>query len=346
MSDRIADYDFFYPPELVAQDPLKQRDASRMMVLTRNRGKFKHGHFRELPEYLREGDLLVANDTALTACRLYAKKPTGALVEVFVLASTRPLEHRVWFSPLKSLKEGQRLRVFSRSGDETVGPEVEVLSLREDEFRIRFFSAEEESVVLAEWGEMPTPPYIRRAAPKPEDRERYQTIFARQAGAVAAPTAGLHFTPELQALLKERGVGWAQLTLHVGPGTFLPVKTDRLDAHRMHRESYEIPEETQVKVKHCLAGGGRVIPIGTTSLRAVEAWAMNGEARGETDLFIRPGFKFQLAAGLLTNFHQPRSTLLVLVSALAGRDFILSAYQEAIRDKYRLFSYGDCMLIL
>ncbi|MFO1463939.1 MAG: tRNA preQ1(34) S-adenosylmethionine ribosyltransferase-isomerase QueA [bacterium] len=346
MSERLSDYDFQFPPQLVAQEPLAEREGSRMMVLERSAHGLSHARFQDLPRYLRPGDLVVANDTAVLASRLFARKATGGVVEVFLLRPRAALEWEVFLSPTRGLREGLRLPLFSRVPTHCDPPHITIASLREGEFRVRFDSPQEERAALESWGEMPLPPYIERSSPRPEDRERYQTVFAKNPGAVAAPTAGLHFTPEMRDRLSAQGVAWATVTLHVGAGTFLPVKCEEIQSHRMHCEAYEVPAETVAAIRRCREAGGRVLAVGTTSLRALESWALSGRTRGETDLFIRPGFRFQVVDCLLTNFHQPKSTLLMLVSALAGREFILRAYREAIAAQYRLFSYGDCMLIL
>lgn len=346
MSENLSDYDYPLDRERVAQAPLPERDASRMMVLSPGNGELLHRRFAELPGFLRPGDLVIVNDTSVVACRLFARKPTGGQVEIFLLKSLGSFEWRCWFSPARGLKEGERLTLLSRARGKPDGPEVTVASLSPEDFRVRFFSSEEERAALEGFAEMPLPPYIDRPAPREADRERYQTVFARKPGAVAAPTAGLHFTEATRKLLIQKGVEWAPLTLHVGPGTFLPVKTERIDEHVMHAEFFEIPPETQEAVRTCRERGGKILAVGTTALRALEAWGLTGLTRGWTDLYIRSGFQFKVVDHLLTNFHQPRSTLLILVSSLAGREFILSAYREAVREGYRLFSYGDCMLIL
>lgn len=346
MTENIRDYDYFFPEALVAQEPPAERGASRMMVLRRAAQGVEHARFAELPRYLGPGDLVVANDTSVLACRLFARKPTGGKVEVFLLRATGPMEWSVFLSPARGLAEGQRLPLFSRASEAGSGMAVTLASLKDGEFRVRFDSEEDERLAFERLGEMPLPPYIARTAPRPADRERYQTVFARRAGAVAAPTAGLHFTEAMRERLREAGAEWATVTLHVGAGTFLPVKTEKIAEHKMHAEYYEIPQETLAALGRCRERGGRVLAVGTTSLRALESWALTGRTAGETELFVRPGFEFRCVDLLLTNFHQPKSTLLMLVSALAGREFILSAYREAIEREYRLFSYGDCMLIL
>ncbi|HCU25605.1 MAG TPA: tRNA preQ1(34) S-adenosylmethionine ribosyltransferase-isomerase QueA [Deltaproteobacteria bacterium] len=346
MSHRLSDYDYVFPPELVAQQPLPERGRSKMLVLKQNSAEIIHSNFNCLKEFLRDGDLIVVNDTQVLAARLHARKASGGKVEIFLLRSLGKQEWEVFFSPTRGLREGLKLPLLSQVEGELVSVFVTVVSLREGDFRIRFDTAAEEAQALEVFGEMPLPPYIRRPAPRAEDRERYQTVFAAVPGAVAAPTAGLHFDAGTREALAAQGVEWATLTLHVGAGTFLPVKTENIDEHRMHVESYEIPETTRQALRVCRERGGRVIAVGTTSLRALESWALTGRSSGVTDLFIRPGFRFQVVDALLTNFHQPKSTLLMLVSALVGRERILAAYREAVEKGYRLFSYGDCMLLL
>jgi S-adenosylmethionine:tRNA ribosyltransferase-isomerase len=345
MSKQLNDYDYVFPPELVAQAPLPKRDASRMMVLSRQEGKIEHSQFQNLPEFLGPKDLVVANDTSVLACRLFAQKPTGGKVEVFLLRPTNDLEWAAFLSPARGLSEGMRLQLYSREQHRPLGREVTVCSLKSEDFRVAFDSAALQREVLASYGEMPLPPYIERSAPRDEDRDRYQTLFAKSPGAVAAPTAGLHFTDSVLHSLKERGVQWTTLTLHVGAGTFLPVKTENIEEHPMHAEWYQIPQATIDAVQECKKRGGRVLAVGTTALRALESWAQTQQSAGWTKLFVRPGFQFQVVDLLLTNFHQPKSTLLMLVSALAGREFIFDSYAAALREGYRLFSYGDCMLI-
>ncbi len=361
MSKLLSDYDYTFPPELVAQEPLPERDASRMMVVSRSDQRILHSQFRKFPEFLHPGDLVVVNDTSVLACRLFAQKPTGGKVEVFLLKEETgkrgdgetgrrrngetEKEWAVFFSPVRGLREGMRLKIFSREKNIPSSDEIIVTSLRPDDFRISFDDENAQNQILSEYGEMPLPPYIERSAPRSEDRERYQTAFAKNPGAVAAPTAGLHFTPAMRQALQTKGVAWATVTLHVGPGTFLPVKTENIEGHRMHSEFYEIPSATLDAIQSCRAQGGKILAVGTTSLRALESWALTGKASAWTDLFIRPRFSFQVVDQLLTNFHQPKSTLLMLVSAFASRELIHKAYREAIDRSYRLFSYGDCMLI-
>ncbi|HKX12776.1 MAG TPA: tRNA preQ1(34) S-adenosylmethionine ribosyltransferase-isomerase QueA [bacterium] len=346
MADLLSDYDYVFPATAVAQEPLSERAASRLLRLGRSRGDVHHARFADLPNLLQAGDLLVANDTSVLASRLYARKPSGGRVEVFLIRPLGGCEWEVFLSPARSLKEGMGLQIISRPNENILGPELRIAAMGTSGFRVQFRSAEEEQLALSEFGEMPLPPYISRELPRDSDRERYQTVFAENPGAVAAPTAGLHFNDGILADLAAKNIALAKLTLHVGPGTFLPVKTERIEDHLMHAEFYSIPEATRAAVSDCQKRGGRVIAVGTTSLRAIESWAQSGESEGQTRLFIRPGFEFRKVDGLLTNFHQPKSTLLMLVSALAGRENILRAYREAIAAGYRLFSYGDCMLIL
>ncbi len=346
MSNFLNDYDYVFPKDAVAQEPLAERSASRLLRLGRRSGEIGHSGFAELPDFLQPGDLLVANDTSVLASRLYARKPSGGRVEVFLIRPFGDGEWEVFLSPARSLAEGMSLQIVSRSEERAKGPELRIAALGPEGFRVKFQSEEEERKALSEFGEMPLPPYIARELPRESDRQRYQTVFAANPGAVAAPTAGLHFNEAVLAALAKKSIAFAKLTLHVGPGTFLPVKTERVEDHIMHAEFYSIPEATRNAVDDCHKRGGRVIAVGTTSLRAIDSWAQNGENEGETRLFIRPGFEFRKIDGLLTNFHQPKSTLLMLVSALAGRENILRAYREAIDSGYRLFSYGDCMLIL
>lgn len=345
MSEKLTDYQYEYPEELVAQEPLAKRDASRMMVLSSQRKTIRHSCFADLPEFMSEGDLLVVNDTSVMPSRLWAQKPTGGKVEFLLIRSTGPLEWTVLLSPARGLKEGMELELFSREKDSALPIKITVTSLDPDDFRVCFPTEEAQHQALSHYGEMPLPPYIKREGPLEKDRERYQTIYAQRTGAVAAPTAGLHFTEKMRGMLRERGVHWSSVTLHVGPGTFLPVKTEDIENHVMHEEWYEIPEDTLNAIEECKSKGKRVVAVGTTTLRALESWAMTQKTQGWTNLFIRPGFHFQTVDSLLTNFHQPQSTLLILVAALAGRDFILNAYGEAISQCYRLFSYGDCMLV-
>ncbi|MHB8419621.1 MAG: tRNA preQ1(34) S-adenosylmethionine ribosyltransferase-isomerase QueA [Myxococcales bacterium] len=332
----LSDFDYALPAELIAREPLRERDASRLLRLPLAGGPFEHRSFRELPELLEPGDLMVVNDAKVLRARLRGRKAgTGGQAELLV---DRPLAGGRWLclgQASKGFSPGQRLELGRGLGariEEVRGGGWLAVAFDGDPFG------------PSACGEMPLPPYLERE-PTPLDDERYQTVFARAEGAIAAPTAGLHFTPQTFDALAARGVGVGRLTLFVGAGTFLPVRTERIEEHRMHPERYEIPEALSRAVAEA---PGRVVAVGTTVLRALEA-AWDGErvrpGAAETDLFVRPGHRFEVVDGLLTNFHLPRSTLLLLVAALAGRERILAAYAEAIARRYRFFSYGDCMLL-
>ena len=336
----VGEFDYGLPEELIAQEPLPERDASRLLVLPRERGQAEHRMVRDLPAVLRPDDLLVVNDARVIPARVRGRKEgTGGNVELLLV---EPLGGTDWLALSRSSKP-----LRAGTAVEAHGARLQILESRgEGEVVVRL-PAEGEDLwrYLDEAGEMPLPPYIDRPA-SAADRERYQTIFARARGAVAAPTAGLHFTPRLIDELRSRGIRVAQITLHVGPGTFLPVRARRVEDHRMHRERYHVPAETAEAVN---AARGRVVAVGTTALRTLEA-AHDGEALhegpGSTDLFIAPGYRFRAVQGLFTNFHLPRSTLLMLVSAFAGLARVRAAYEEAIAQRYRFFSYGDAMLIV
>lgn len=340
---KTSDYGFDLPQELIAQDPLTDRSASRLLVLDRRTGKTEHRGFRDILQYLRPGDCLVLNDTRVIPARLLGvKEDTKAAVEILLL---KRREKDVWEAlvrPGKKLRPGARVTF----GDGRL--RAEILDVVEEGNRLVQFSYEgiwEE--VLDSLGEMPLPPYITH---KLQDKNRYQTVYARYEGSAAAPTAGLHFTQELLAQVEEMGVELAYVTLHVGLGTFRPVKVDNVKEHHMHSEFYRITKEAAERINRAKESGHRVICVGTTSCRTVESAAdENGRlsaCSGNTDIFIYPGYRFQVLDGLITNFHLPESTLVMLVSALAGREQVLSAYREAIRERYRFFSFGDAMLIL
>lgn len=351
---RIEDFDFELPPEQIAQHPPPARDGSRLLVAPRNAEKLFHHAFGELPALLREGDLIVVNDSRVFQARLLGRKvPTGGRAELLLVrpSSNEPAANVLASAPgsewiclgqaSKGLKAGTQL--------EFDGLQAQVLEpLGNGECRVRFEGeAKSLEAALQRAGRLPLPPYIRRE-PTPEDSSRYQTVYARSPGSVAAPTAGLHFTPALLKALADRGVQRAAVTLEVGPGTFMPVREGELDRHVMHSERYEVPQATVEAIEKTKRCGGRVIAIGTTVVRTLEAACVDGAVRsgkGETAIFIRPGHRFAAIDGLLTNFHLPRSTLLVLVSALLGRERTLSVYREAVAQGYRFFSYGDAMLI-
>jgi S-adenosylmethionine:tRNA ribosyltransferase-isomerase len=341
----LSDFDYHLPEELIAQQPLAERVSSRLLVLGRATGKIRHCQFADLADQLRSGDLLVRNETRVIPARLLGEKETGGKVEILLVRQVEG-EGQVWRCMTRSSKpvrSGMHLRFPGEIDGYVLGEEPDGCRIIRFECRGEFLAA------LEQFGKMPLPPYIRREADR-SDHARYQTVFARDPGAVAAPTAGLHFDEQMFAALAERGIEICGLTLHVGLGTFLPVRSEDLAEHRMHGELYEIPAETAEKVNQAHCEGRRVIALGTTSTRALEdAVDEDGRLRsgkGMSELFIRPGFRFRVVDGLITNFHLPKSTLLMLVSAFAGRENILAAYREAVERKYRFFSYGDCMLII
>jgi S-adenosylmethionine:tRNA ribosyltransferase-isomerase len=333
-----ADFAYSLPEELIAQQPLAERAASRMLVLDGRSGAFTDSHIRMLPERLSRGDLLVFNDTRVVAARLVGFKPSGGRVEIFL---ERPLEAR---QALVQLRASKAIREESEIA--TQGGTVRVVGKRGELWVVELPAAPLEFFEAC--GEVPLPPYIHRA-PSAADRERYQSIFARHAGAVAAPTASLHFDDALLAELKSRGVATTFVTLHVGAGTFQPLRTDDLGAHVMHAERVVVSAEACDTIARTRAAGGRVVAVGTTVARSLEAAALHTGGllpfSGETQLFIRPGFHFQVIDALLTNFHLPESTLLMLVSAFAGREHVLAAYAHAVQSRYRFFSYGDAMFV-
>lgn len=342
---RSVDFDFELPPELIAQTPAAERDASRLMVLRRQEGTVQVDVFPEIVEFFRAGDLLVVNDTRVIPARLLGVKESGGRVEA-LLVRRIPQEGEVWeclTRASKPLRPGSRL-LFGGKLPATVLPGGE-----EPCRRLEFDCTGDFFALLDEVGRIPLPPYIRREA-GPEDRKRYQTVFARQGTSVAAPTAGLHFTPRILDALREKGVAIHPVTLHVGPGTFLPVRVEDIRNHRMHGEPFAVSAETAAAVNRAREERRRVIAVGTTTIRTLES-AAGPDGRlapgtGVTDLFIYPGYRFKVADALVTNFHLPRSTLLMMVAAFAGQEFVLGAYRRAVREGFRFFSYGDCMLIL
>ena len=337
---RLDDFDFDLPSRLIAQAPLEERGKSRLLTLDGKTGAIADRRFAELPELVRARDIVVFNDTRVLKARLFARKPTGGKVEILIERVENPhlaiallrashLPHPG--SPL-DVGNGVRLQVLERKGDL---------------FRVELLGGLSWSEVLERLGEMPLPPYITRA-PSAHDDVRYQTVFAKEPGAVAAPTAGLHFDSAMLEALRGAGTTLAFLTLHVGAGTFQPVRTIQVEEHRMHAERYILPDDTVTAIERVRASGGRVVAVGTTSLRVLESAARGNRLEagsGETDLFITPGFEFRAVDVLLTNFHLPRSTLLMLVAAFAGLDKVLGAYRHAVEQGYRFFSYGDAMLI-
>ncbi len=339
---RRSTYFYDLPEELIAQTPVEPRSASRLLSLDRRSGAVSHHHFYDLGAFLRPGDLLVMNDSRVLPARLYGvREDTGSPIEFLLL---KPVGEKVWeiiCKPGKKAKPGKRFRFGEKLA-------AEVLDTTEDGGRIVRFECEGSLyAVLDEIGQMPLPPYITA---KLENKERYQTVYARELGSSAAPTAGLHFTPELLASLKEQGVDEAFVTLHVGLGTFRPVKEDDITKHHMHIEHYTVPAETAEKIRRTKENGGRVIAVGTTSCRTLEgAAAQYGEiaaCEGDTGIFIYPPYDFKVIDGLITNFHLPESTLIMLVSAFAGYEHTMNAYKIAVAERYRFFSFGDAMVIL
>ena len=335
--------DFYYdlPPELIAQTPLERRDGSRLMTLDKGTGEIGHHHFYDLPKFLRPGDCLVMNDSRVLPARLIGRRESGGACEVLLLIDRGEKTWECLVKPGRKLREGAVLSF----GEGALTAQVTRV-LPDGNRLVRF---DYEGIFLEKLealGKMPLPPYIKEEL---EDQERYQTVYSRVTGSAAAPTAGLHFTPELLEQLREMGVRLAWVTLHVGLGTFRPVKSEDLEHHDMHSEYCLIPPETAAAINETKAAGGRVICVGTTSCRTVESFANeDGTVRadgGWTKIFIYPGYRFKVLDALITNFHLPESTLIMLVSALAGREQVLHAYQEAVRERYRFFSFGDAMFI-
>ena len=342
MEMRRQDFSFDLPQELIAQDPLKDRAGSRLLVLDKETGETSHHVFREIKDYLHPGDCLVINDTKVIPARLIGSKiGTDAKIEILLL---KRKEDNVWetlVKPGKKAKPGARI---SFGEGLLIGEVIDVVEEGNRLVRFTYDGIFEE--ILDQLGQMPLPPYITHQL---EDKNRYQTVYAKHSGSAAAPTAGLHFTPELLQEIEGEGVDIASVTLHVGLGTFRPVKVDNILEHHMHSEFYQIEESEAEKINRAKEKGGRIICVGTTSCRTIESAAdENGHLRagsGWTDIFIYPGYKFKLLDCLITNFHLPESTLLMLVSALAGREHVLAAYEEAVKERYRFFSFGDAMFI-
>jgi S-adenosylmethionine:tRNA ribosyltransferase-isomerase len=338
----LADYDFELPPDRIAQQPAPERDGARLLELSRATGALRHGHVRELPERLASGDLLVVNATRVVRARLRGRKRSGGAAEALLLAPLGAGRYRALLRARGRQRPGLAL-VFEGAGQELAAEVVAVHASGEVDLA---FASDAQPYAL---GEMPLPPYIRRDAPAAADAERYQTVFAREPGSVAAPTAGLHLSERLLAALDARGVARAEVVLHVGIGTFRPLGPAELAGGRLHPERFTLPAATAEAIAAARARGGRVVAVGTTTTRVLEARATQGgqvlPGDGETDLFLRPGDRFRVVDALVTNFHLPRSSLLLLVAAFAGRERVLSAYAEAVRAGYRFYSYGDAMLI-
>ncbi len=335
---KLSDYDYNLPKELIAKYPVEPRDSCRLMVLNRKDKSIKHTIFRNIGDYLEKGDLLVLNDTKVIPARLIGRKETGSKIEIFLL---RELGENVWEAlgkNIKRLKLGQKV-IF---GNDFY---CELLEKSKDgKIKVKLF-ADNVKEAINKYGHIPLPPYISREDEE-KDRQLYQTVFARKEGAVASPTAGLHFTEELLNQLKEKGINITYITLHVGLGTFKPIKVEDITKHKMHEEYYSIPDESLNLIKETKEKNKRVIAVGTTVVRALESYGKTGKKEGYSDIYIYPPFQFKIIDALITNFHLPKSTLLLLVSAFAGRDFIMRAYKEAVKNKYRFFSYGDAMFII
>jgi S-adenosylmethionine:tRNA ribosyltransferase-isomerase len=343
---RLSELDYDLPEELIAQEPLARRDEARLLVLDRKSGSLEHSRFYKLARHLREGDLVVLNDTRVLPARLFAQKESGGRVELLMVRPAGALEGPAgaWLALARThralkdnarliLGDGHALRIagYARPGRPLV--------VSDDQSGV---SIEQ---IIERAGTLALPHYIRRTV-GPADLDDYQTVYAARPGAIAAPTAGLHFTGDVFKALADAGVRTATVTLHIGPGTFAPVRAAEIESHTMESEWYTIPPAAREAVEHTRRIGGRIVAVGTSSMRALESWAITGDVEGFTGLFIRPGFRFKLADAMLTNFHMPRTTVLALVMAFAGRDQILAAYREAIRRRYRFLSYGDAMLIL
>ena len=338
---KVADFDYELPEELIAQTPIKKRDESRLMILNRKEQTIEHKVFKDIIDYLKSGDVLVRNNTKVIPARLYGKKETGANVEFLLLKN---IEGDIWES---IVRPGNKLHVGAKVifGDGILEAKIlEVMpgGTRKVEFKYDGIFNE----ILDKIGLMPLPPYIHETL---KEKDRYQTVYAKYEGSAAAPTAGLHFTPELLQKIQDKGVKIANVTLHVGIGTFRPVKEDEVEKHQMHTEHFYIKQEDADIINETKKAGKRIIAVGTTSCRVLETIAdengMVKETEADTGIFIYPGYKFKCLDGLITNFHLPQSTLLMLVSALAGKDYIMKAYNEAVKEKYRFFSFGDAMFI-
>lgn len=338
----VRDFYFDLPQELIAQDPLEDRSASRLLVLDKHTGEIEHRHFKDILDYLKKGDCLVINDTKVIPARLFGvKEGTEAKIEILLL---KRRENDIWETLVKPGKKAKVGTVISFGEGLLKGTVIDVV---EEGNRLIQFSYEgifEE--ILDQLGQMPLPPYITHQL---QDKNRYQTVYAKNEGSAAAPTAGLHFTKELLEKIQKKGVEIAHVTLHVGLGTFRPVKVDEIEAHHMHSEFYVVEEEEAKKVNDTKRNGGRIVCVGTTSCRTVESASTEDgilkAGSGWTEIFIYPGYRFKILDCLITNFHLPESTLIMLVSALAGRDHVLHAYEEAVRERYRFFSFGDAMFL-
>jgi S-adenosylmethionine:tRNA ribosyltransferase-isomerase len=339
---QLSDFNYDLPPQLIAQHPLANRTDSRLLEVKAeggNAAQFIDRQFRDILNLIKPGDLLVLNDTKVIPARLYGKKETGGNVELLIERISAENQAWVQMRASKVPKTGTIVHIYNKVGETFP---IEMLGYDGRFYEVRF--PENVFALLEKFGELPLPPYIEHQANQ-EDAKRYQTVVAKNPGAVAAPTAGLHFDEEILNQLRELGVKQASITLHVGAGTFTPVREEDLGKHKMHYEWFSVPAQTTTAIEDTHKAGGRVIAVGTTSMRALESWAQTGETSGETNLFITPGYQFKVIDCLLTNFHLPKSTLLMLVSAFAGTDNIRNAYQHAIQNEYRFFSYGDAMFL-
>lgn len=339
----IEAFDYHLPESLIAQTPLKNRDESRLLILGRQSGNIKHKHFKDVVNYFNEGDTLVLNDTRVMPARLFGmKEETGAKVEMLMLTQIEGNDWEVLLKPAKRIKIGNTL---SFGEGKIVAECIEELEQGGRIMRLHYDGILQER--LDELGEMPLPPYIKERL---DDQERYQTVYAKATGSAAAPTAGLHFTDELLERIRAKGINIAFITLHVGLGTFRPVSVDNIDDHEMHSEYYQMDEATAELLNRTRTNGNRIISVGTTSTRTLETIMQSNDhfiaKSGWTDIFIYPGFKFKAIDGLITNFHLPKSTLVMLVSAFSSRDYIINAYNQAVASEYRFFSFGDAMLII
>ncbi len=339
----INDFDYDLPEELIAQDPIEDRSSSRLLVLDKETGAIRHEIFRDILDELNPGDCLVINNTKVIPARLMGvKEETGAAIEVLLL---KRLENDTWETLVKPGKKARPGTVISFGDGLLKGTVVDVLEEGNRKIQFSYQGIFEE--ILDQLGQMPLPPYITHTL---KDKNRYQTVYAKYDGSAAAPTAGLHFTQDLLQKIREKGVEIAEVTLHVGLGTFRPVKVEKVEEHHMHSELYIVDEETAEKVNKTRQNGGRIVAVGTTSCRTLESASTEDgvlhPGSGWTDIFIYPGYQFKMIDALITNFHLPKSTLVMLVSALAGREHILAAYEEAVKERYRFFSFGDSMLII
>ncbi|WP_457677523.1 tRNA preQ1(34) S-adenosylmethionine ribosyltransferase-isomerase QueA [Thermovibrio sp.] len=341
---KVSEFDYYLPKELIAKFPATPRDSARLLVLNRETGQIEHKVFRDIKDYLKEGDVLVLNDTKVIPARLYGELSTGGKVELLLIRQVEPDVWEVMGRPARKLKPGKVVYI----SDSLKGEVLEYLGEGRRLVKFTYPQGSSFMEILSKVGHVPLPPYIQRQE-RPEDREEYQTVFAKKEGSVAAPTAGLHFTKELLSLLEDKGVIIKHITLHVGPGTFKPVKVEEVEKHQMDYETYTVPPETALEVNRAKEEGRRVIAVGTTVVRTLES-ASDEKGRlksgeGRTNLFIYPGYKFKVVDALITNFHLPRSTLIMLVCAFGGKERVLNAYKEAVKEDYRFYSFGDAMFI-